>query len=131
MPGKPRVLLVDDDRQYIRGTGIRLRAAGFDVVAACDGRIGLDLATSEHPDVIVLDVQMPGMDGLAVLAELRRREQTRHVPVLMVSACVDRREAALDQGARHFLEKPLDSRTLISAIENLIEYPRTAEEARC
>jgi len=120
---KPRILLVDDDRQQTMGMRIRLRAAGYDTSVAHDGAAGLNAAMANRPDAIVLDVQMPVMDGMAALAQLGHCEQTRDIPVIMVSASVDNRQAALFGGARYFLEKPYDSKTLIEALERVVQYP--------
>ncbi|MDZ7615906.1 MAG: response regulator [Patescibacteria group bacterium] len=125
---KPRILLVDDDRAHVRGMGIRLRAAGYDVLTEYDGAAGVDAALAECPAAIVLDIEMPLMDGLAAIGELSRREQTRHIPVIIVSGCVQRRQAALEQGARYFLEKPCQGHLLIRAIESLVNYPSPAME---
>jgi len=119
MPERPRILLVDDERRHTQGMEIRLRASGYDVLTAYDGAAGLHLAAAERPDAIVMDVQMPVMDGMTALAQLAARPETRHIPVIMVSACMERRQAALEQGASYFLGKPYDGKTLLSAIETL------------
>ena len=123
MSNKPQILLVDDDRAHTRGMGIRLRAFGYDVMAAHDGAAGLVAARENSPAAIVLDLQMPGMDGLTALAELGCCERTKSIPEIMVSGCAERRQTALNQGARYFLEKPYDSTTLLQALENVVDYP--------
>ena len=132
MPARRRILLVDDDREIVRGVGIRLKAAGYEVLAAYDGEAGLQ-ATREHlPDAIVLDVQMPVMDGLAMLGELRRDEQTQAIPVIVLSAnaAAKGRSQAFELGAQYVLEKPYDARSLIEAIESAIEQAATSVPAQ-
>lgn len=118
MPNRQRVLVVDDDRDILRGASIRLRAAGYDVLLAEDGRAGLDCACAAHPDAILLDMQMPKMDGMAVLSELRENPATRMIPVVMLSAnAIERtRAGALDRGARYFVEKPYQAPQLIETL---------------
>lgn len=117
-----RVLLVDDDRDIARGTGIRLRAAGYEVAFAHDGQAGLAAALESRPDAIVLDMRMPVMDGITVLRELRRREETAAIPVVVLSASVVEkgRHRALNLGARYFLQKPYDAEQLLDAVRAAI-----------
>lgn len=128
--GKRRVLVIDDDRDIVRGMDIRLRAAGFDVTFAHDGACGVTMAVENHPDLVLLDVRMPGMDGPAVLTALRADPAARNIPVVVISANVVERTRALmlDLGACEFLEKPCDSRKLLNAIETALE--RTPRKPR-
>lgn len=125
MERKPKVLLVDDDREIVRGLTIRFRAAGYDVVSAHDGAAGCAAALKERPDAIMLDLRMPVMDGMAVLAALREREETRWIPVVVLSANVldSAKQRALDLGARYFLEKPYEFDQLITLIVSAMTRP--------
>jgi DNA-binding response OmpR family regulator len=127
VPDKRRVLLVDDDREIVRGAGIRLRAAGYEVLTAFDGQVGLIAAKQNLPDAIVLDVRMPVMDGLTMLRRLRDCHETKAIPVVILSASVvDRGKAkALEPGARYFLEKPYDPKSLLEAVEAAIAESTT------
>ena len=122
MTAKGRILLVDDDCDILRGLSVRLRAAGYEVPTAQDGQAGLTAARSEHLDAIVLDLRMPGTDGFAVLAGLRASQETRGIPVVVVSAnTVERsKKRALDLGARCFVEKPFDNKSLVQTLEAAI-----------
>lgn len=122
MTEKPRVLLVEDDREIVRALRIRLRAAGFEILIAHDGQAGIAAATQDQPDAIVLDVRMPGMDGLTALAKLREQETTRHIPALFLSATITEtaKNRAFDLGARFFLNKPCDTKALAQAIQSAI-----------
>ena len=126
---KPLVLLVDDDHELLQGIGIRLRAAGFEVITAADGRSAVDLAVEKLPDAILLDNYMPVMSGLEALNELKRRAETAELPVIMFSASTSTRDQqkALQQGARFFLEKPCDARTFIAALREVISKPSLVE----
>ncbi len=118
-----RVLLVDDDSDVIRGASLWLRAAGYETIAASDGHEALATAASQCPDAIVLDVRMPVMDGLQALAELKRRDDTRRIPIVMLSASLIDQQQALDGGARFFLSKPYVGKELVSAVSAAIASP--------
>jgi CheY-like chemotaxis protein len=113
-----RILVVDDDRDVLRGARLRLEVAGYKTFSASDGEEGVAAAVELHPDVILLDVRMPRMDGLAALAILSDRADTKNIPVIMVSASLIDQQAALDAGARYFLSKPYQGKTLLAAIES-------------
>ena len=110
MPAMARLLFVDDDaelRAIFRRTAER---HGFTVLTAGNGTEGLDLARSDQPDLVVLDVNMPGMDGRDVCRELKAADDTRGIPVLFLSARGDpfSRQLGLELGAEDFIEKPFD-----------------------
>ncbi|MBI3469449.1 MAG: response regulator [Planctomycetes bacterium] len=128
MTSPKQVLVVDDDQDIVRGTDLRLRAAGYSTLCAHTGERGLSLAAREHPDAIVLDVRMPGMDGLTVLSRLREREDTRRIPVVMLSASLRDQQKGLDAGARVFLTKPYRGRTLVEAVEMAIADSNPARD---
>ena len=117
MPERARILIVDDDPDIAFGTGLRLRAAGYETLAACDGREGIDCARQTHPDAILLDVRMPRLDGLDALDELKSCRDTQCIPVIMLSASMRDRRSALDHGARFFLNKPFHSSDLLEAVQ--------------
>lgn len=110
------VLVVDDDREIVTAATLRLRAAGFLTLTASDGESGVALAAQSPPDVIVLDVRMPRMDGLAALGELKQRNDTKDIPVVMLSASTVDQQAALQAGARFFLNKPYRGDALVCAV---------------
>jgi DNA-binding response OmpR family regulator len=117
MPEAKHLLLIDDDQDIVAGACLRLRAAGYDVVSATDGEQGVAAAESMHPDAIVLDVQMPRMNGIAALNRLKAGIDTRNIPVVMLSASLSEQTAALDAGARFYLRKPYRAQTLLAAID--------------
>ncbi len=116
-----RVLVVDDDRDIVSGLSVRLEAAGYEVHSAFDGASGYDTALATKPDAMILDVRMPKMDGLSMLAKLRQRPEMRTTPVIVLSASLSDHQMALDMGARYFLDKPCDPRTLLTALHSVSE----------
>jgi DNA-binding response OmpR family regulator len=127
MPDQLAVLLVDDDEEILCAACLRLRAAGFRTLTAGDGEAGVAAAVANRPDAILLDVRLPRRDGLSVLSELKRRPETKDIPVVMLSASVVDQEAALDAGARFFLRKPYRGEMLVQAIRTALE----ANDTRC
>lgn len=122
-----QVLIVDDDRHISEGVSVRLRAAGYDILMAYDGAEGLAMAGDHHPDLVVLDVRMPVMDGLTALGHLKSRADTKHIPVVMLSASVVDEDAALDGGARFFIRKPFTGPSLLAAVHAAMEQDRPPE----
>lgn len=114
------VLVVDDDEEIVRAACMRLRAAGYKALEANDGSSGMAAAIAAHPDLILLDVRMPKKDGLTVLSELKHRPDTRHIPVVMLSASIVDQEAGLDAGARFFIRKPYSGATLMQAVRTAL-----------
>jgi DNA-binding response OmpR family regulator len=112
-----RILVVDDDGNLLRLLAMILRLAGYDVVTTEDPQRGLDLAGSERPDLIILDLQMPKLDGKAVYRQLRSRGL--QTPVLIASA-FGAREAQLELGAQAAMEKPFDPDRLVETVRDLL-----------
>lgn len=116
---RKRVLVIDDDPKARDLVAAFLDSASYTVRGAEDGATGLRLAAAEPPDVVVLDVQMPGMDGYKVCQILRRGVQTRRIPIVMLTASDDlhlNREAYA-AGAQACVPKPFRKEGLIAAIE--------------
>jgi two-component system, OmpR family, KDP operon response regulator KdpE len=122
-----RVLVVDDEPQILRALGINLRARDYDVDLAADGEAALQLAARNHPDVVVLDLGLPGMDGLEVIAGLRGWTS---VPIIVLS--VRDREAdkvaALDAGADDYVTKPFGMNELLARMRAALRRVTTADE---
>jgi two-component system KDP operon response regulator KdpE len=114
-----RILIVDDEPQIGRALRIILSAHGYDVRVATSGEEGLDLAATSAPDVVVLDLVLPGMSGLEVCAELRTWSQ---VPILILSARGEERDKvqALDLGADDYLTKPFGADELTARLRALL-----------
>jgi two-component system KDP operon response regulator KdpE len=117
MPAKKRILLVDDELAIIKVLSIKLKISGYDVVAASGGQEALDRVNSEEPDLMLLDVIMPGIDGFQVLQKLRTFSE---LPVIVFSARPENAQKALTMGANDFLAKPLDVDEMVKRIEKLL-----------
>ena len=116
-----RVLIIEDDKEIRNVIAIRMQHAGFRTVEAIDGVTGLGIAMRGSIDAILLDIRLPSQSGLAVLAQLKQSDFTRHIPVVVVSASVGDKEYALKHGASFFVDKPFDARDLVSAVSAAID----------
>jgi two-component system KDP operon response regulator KdpE len=117
MNSKKKVLLVDDEQAILRVIGIKLRISGYDVLTASRGQEALDLVKTNSPDIILLDVIMPGINGFKVLENLRTFSE---LPVIVFSARPENAQKALSLGANDFLSKPFNPDDLVKRIKRLI-----------
>jgi two-component system, OmpR family, KDP operon response regulator KdpE len=126
-PAAPRVLVIDDEAQIRRFLDIGLRAEGYQVVLASNGAEGLGLAATQSPDLVVLDIGLPDMEGHDVLRELRTWSQ---VPVLMLSVRDTETEKvrALDSGANDYVTKPFGIQELMARLRVLLRQGAKAGE---
>ncbi len=115
---KKKVLVVDDERAILKVLSIKLRVSGYDVVTALNGKEALDLVRSAKPDIMLLDIIMPEMDGFEVLQRLRSFSQ---LPVIVFSARPENAQKALELGANLFLPKPFDVDDLVNKIQRLVD----------
>ena len=118
-----KILIVDDDKDMLWVLEERLCAAGFDVVLADNGQLALIMAQTHHPDLIILDMQMPGMDGGEVLRRLKMDPTTESIPVLLLTCLLSTQESAKKKhscGASLMLSKSVDATELVSAIKGLL-----------
>jgi two-component system, OmpR family, KDP operon response regulator KdpE len=122
-----RVLVVDDEPQIRRALSINLRARGYDVDLAPDGERALDLAARKHPDVVVLDLGLPGIDGVDVIRGLRGWTQVPIV-VLSVRDAEGDKVAALDAGADDYVTKPFGMDELLARLRAALRRIAPAEE---
>jgi two-component system cell cycle response regulator len=127
-----RILVVDDIESNVRLLQAKLSAEYYEVLTASDGPTALAIAGSERPDIILLDVMMPGMDGFDVCRRLKEDPETRHVPVVLVTALDGRadRVAGLEAGADDFLTKPIDDVMLFSRVRSLVRLKAVIDELR-
>jgi len=124
MPG-PTVLVVDDDPVIVKLLQVNFEMEGYTVLSASDGEEGLAKARESMPDVIVLDVMMPKMDGLQVAGELRGDTATSGIPILLVSAKAQAGDIqAGREVANDYVTKPFDPLDLLERVAKLISQPR-------
>jgi DNA-binding response OmpR family regulator len=121
MTGEALVLVADDDEDILELVRIRLERAGYATVGASDGDEALRLAVERRPDLCVLDLVMPKRTGFEVLAELRVREETASIPVILLTATAqERQEGALARAADAYLTKPFRPRELEERVRALL-----------
>lgn len=125
---KGTVLVIDDEKDLVELVRFNFDREGFDVLAAADGRSGLKLATEHQPDVVLLDVMMPGMDGLEVCRELRADARTQRLPIIMLTARAAEtdRIVGLEIGADDYVTKPFSPRELVARVKAVLR--RTAPQ---
>ena len=116
--GKKRVLIVDDEPRILRVTEIKLRKSGYEVMTASTGQEALRLVEKEKPDVMVLDLLLPGMDGFQVLEKLRTFSD---IPVLVLTAKSGTYHTAINLGASDYMGKPFNPDELVRRIEALLQ----------
>lgn len=122
---KARILLIEDNDQNRYLATFLLERRGHEVVSAETGPAGLDLAHRLRPDLILLDIQLPGMDGHAVARSLKSDSQLKVIPVVAVTSCAmaGDREKILACGAEGYIEKPIDPRAFVATVESSLRPP--------
>lgn len=118
-----RILVVEDSAVIRRLIEVCLRAADLEIVTRDDGKSGLSAVSSESPDLVVLDIGLPGMDGWEVLDRIRRDESTKHIPVVVLTAHAEEesRRRANEGGADAFVTKPFQPNDFRSTVLSLLE----------
>ncbi len=127
-----RILVVDDIEANVRLLEAKLTAEYYEVLTACDGPTALAIAAAEKPDIVLLDVMMPGMDGFQVCRRLKDDPETRHIPVVLVTALDGRadRIEGLEAGADEFLTKPIDDVMMFARVRSLTRLKLVIDELR-
>jgi two-component system phosphate regulon response regulator PhoB len=118
-----RILIVEDEQDIADLIGFNLQRAGFEVLKAHDGIVGTEMAMRERPDLIVLDLMLPGRDGYAVFRELRRDTRTVGIPVIMLTARAqtEDRIQGLEAGADDYLTKPFSPKELLLRVQAILK----------
>ena len=127
-----RILVVDDVEPNVRLLEAKLTLEYYEVLTACDGATALQIASDERPDIILLDVMMPGMDGFETCRRLKADPVTRHIPVVLVTALDGREDKikGLDAGADDFVTKPIDDVILFARVKSLVRLKSVMDELR-
>ena len=123
---KEKLLIVDDEKDFVDTLAERLEAKGFKIVKAFDGKEGVEKAQAEKPDLIVLDVMMPAMNGYDACRKLRLDEAFKDTPILMLTAKFQPNdvEFGMDMGADEYLTKPLELDMLLHKIIALLRVKK-------
>ncbi len=120
-----RVLIVDDEADVVRLLQFRFEKEGFDTITAADGQSGLALVEAEMPDLVILDIMMPLMDGMEVLRQIRSRRKTSKVPVIMLTAKTA--SISVDEARQlwvsDYIMKPFDPEVLVKKAKKALKMP--------
>jgi two-component system, OmpR family, alkaline phosphatase synthesis response regulator PhoP len=121
MPRK--ILAVDDEKNIVKLVQMNLERHGFQVITAYDGKEALQKIASEHPDLVILDVMMPYMDGFEVLQTMRRNASTREIPVIMLTAKSQDQDVfrGWQSGVDLYLTKPFNPTELVSFVKRIFK----------
>ena len=119
-----KILLVNDDLQSLKLVGVMLQRRGYTIVAACGGAQGLAKAESDRPDLVILDVMMPDIDGLEVCRKLRSQPSTSHIPIIMFTARTLIRDKldGIQAGVDDYLTKPIHPNDLAARVEAVLQH---------
>ena len=117
-----RILIVEDDQKNMYLISFLLKKNGYEVLEAWTGEEGVELAIKERPDMVIMDIQLPGIDGLEATKRIRESEANGEIPIVALTsyAMTGDREKALDAGCTGYLEKPIDPETFIGEIEKYL-----------
>lgn len=119
---KKKILIIEDNEQNMYMLSYLLRSENYNVIEAYNGKEGIQIAEDEIPDVILLDIQLPEMDGYSVAAKLREINVLKNTPIIAVTsyAMPGDREKAIESGATGYIEKPINPETFIFQMESFI-----------
>lgn len=122
MNNKKKILLVDDEQDMVYAVKMQLEASGFKVLTAQDGQEGLDKARKENPDLIILDLMLPRIDGYKICRMLKFDEKYKNIPVIIYTARAQEADEKLgyEVGADAYLTKPFDPKKLLAKINELL-----------
>jgi two-component system, OmpR family, alkaline phosphatase synthesis response regulator PhoP len=130
---KKTILVVDDEQDLLDLIEYNLKKEGYNVLLAENGEQGLKLAKELHPDLVLLDIMMPVMDGLEVCEKMRMNAETKYIPVIFLTARSDEKTevSGLDKGADDFITKPISTTKLLSRIKAVLRrFDETEDEVR-
>ena len=123
MTEKKRILVVDDELDMLMVIKLRLEASGYEVVTATDGLEGLNTARRVKPDLIVLDVMLPKMNGYKVSRFLKYDEEYKHIPIIMLTALAgeEDRSTGIETGANAYITKPFETQELVDTVRRFLQ----------
>ncbi len=127
---KEKILIVEDEKDIVKMLDYNLKKEGFRTLSCHDGEYALDLAGREHPDLIILDLMLPGMDGLEVCKSLKKESKTQGIPVIMLTAKAQESDkiVGLELGADDYITKPFSPRELIARIKAVLRRTKEKEK---
>jgi len=116
-----KILIIEDEEDVAKALKIRLKANGYDVISAPDSIQGVTLANKEKPDLIILDIMIPGGGGFAVAERLKQDVDTWDIPIIFLTGIPGTEERAYKAGARFYFRKPYNPESLLGAIKKALE----------
>ncbi|MFH1416575.1 MAG: response regulator [Elusimicrobiota bacterium] len=118
-----KILVVDDEENIVELITVNLESAGYIVISAFDGVSGLNKAFSEIPDLIILDIRMPGMDGFSACKNLKDNPKTKEIPVVFLSAATQKKdyENAKEADCDYYFPKPFDPVELVKIVDSILK----------
>jgi DNA-binding response OmpR family regulator len=122
---KSKVLVVDDEADFAKALKVRLKANGYDVVLAHDSIQAIMAACQEKPDLIILDIMIPGEDGFVVTERLKQSQATRYIPIIFLTGIPGGERRAHKIGASAYIMKPYHPDQLLETVHNALEIKRT------
>ena len=127
-----KILLIEDDIVLRENTAELLELSNYQVITAANGKLGVELANNNLPDIVVCDIMMPELDGYGVLEVLSKNQRTQHIPFIFLSAKTERKDVrkGMDLGADDYITKPFEENELISAIESRIARASILKDIR-
>jgi len=122
-----KILIIDDEPDMLEILKFRLEKNGYKITTASSGEEGLKKAEKVNPDLILLDILLPGMSGLEVVKRMKKNRATKNIPIIMVTALISRdvKTEGLNNGAEYLISKPFDPAELLAEIKNVIEGKET------
>lgn len=119
---KEKILIIEDEKDIVKMLDYNFKKEGYRVISAYDGEEGLDLARREHPDLIILDLMLPGMDGWEVCKSLKKESKTTSIPIIMLTAKTQEvdKVVGLELGADDYVTKPFSPRELIARVKAVL-----------
>ena len=121
-----KVLIIEDDPSFLRAASHIVEKEGYIVITASNGMTGLRMAKEDKPDLLILDVMLPGLDGFEICSQLRKEPQTAKLPIIMLSAKGQEADktTGLKVGASEYLTKPVDRAVLLEKLKSLLPQER-------
>lgn len=118
-----RILVIDDDKVLVELITVRLKSAGFEIIPAYDGETGLEKVKNEKPDLIVLDLMLPGIDGYEVCEQIKTDAKYKHIPIIMFTARTgeEDKRRGYAAGTDDYITKPFDAYMMVEKIREFLK----------
>ncbi len=127
---RDKILAVDDDEEMRDLLGNLLEGEGYEVILGSNGEEAIELAEKENPQVILLDFEMPGIDGIETCKRLKREGQTASIPIIMITAYKNKKPDAIEAGADDFVNKPFDPTELSVRVKTILRMRHLTNELK-